>query len=103
MIYLENTISESMTKLLCFTANDGSTVIGEVVAHEDSPDADAIPWLLLRAKSTVGSGVFSGVAFIQRLRTSGGKAPLTGCDAGYAGTEVRVAYSADYYFSSTHP
>ena len=30
--------------------------------------------------------------------TKGGKAPATGCDAGHAGQEVRVPYSADYLF-----
>ena len=35
---------------------------------------------------------------IQRLNTKGGKAPVSGCDSSHAGLEVRVAYSADYFF-----
>jgi hypothetical protein len=84
-------------------ANDGSKVVGEVVAHEDSTDPTAIPWLLLRATRTEGNGIFSKVLSIQRLRTVGGRAPTTGCDAGYSGTETRVAYSADYYFYTARP
>jgi hypothetical protein len=80
-------------------ASDGSAVVGEVVARLDAPNDAAIPWLLLRAKSNSGSGVFSRIEFIQRLHTAGGKAPVTGCDAAYVGTTVRVDYSADYYFS----
>jgi Protein of unknown function (DUF3455) len=79
-------------------AVDGSKVVGELVAKTEGSDATAIPWLLLRAKSTSGSGVFSGITSIQRLRTVGGKAPATGCDAEHAGTETRIPYSADYHF-----
>jgi hypothetical protein len=84
-------------------AIDGSKVVGEVVAHDDGADATAIPLLLLRARQTTGSGVFTHVLSIQRLHTIGGKAPPTGCSQTYAGTEVRVAYSADYYFYSARP
>src|SRR3954467_6119000 len=30
--------------------DDGSTVVGEVAARADAPDAGSIPWLMLRAK-----------------------------------------------------
>ncbi len=79
-------------------AADGSKVVGEVVAKTDAPDTAAIPWLLLRAKSTSGTGAFGAVASIQRLRTSGGKAPATGCDKGAADKDTRIPYSADYLF-----
>jgi hypothetical protein len=79
-------------------ANDGSTVIGELVARVDSTDPNSIAWLLLRAKSTSGAGIFAGVRFIQRLHTVGGMAPSHGCDSGSAGAESSVAYSADYWF-----
>jgi len=79
-------------------ANDGSKVIGEIVARDDGPDAGAIPWLLLRATSSTGKGLFSKTQFIQRLHTVGGKAPATDCDASQAGKRIRVAYAADYYF-----
>ena len=79
-------------------ASDGSKVIGELVAKRDAPDSAAIPWLLLRAKSTSGSGVFSAIASIQRLQTSGGSAPAGGCDRSQTGKESRVPYSAVYRF-----
>lgn len=84
-------------------ATDGSKVVGEVVAHDDGTDPTAIPWLLLRARQHEGSGIFGNVESIQRLHTAGGKAPTTGCDSAYAGTETRVAYSADYYFYAARP
>jgi hypothetical protein len=82
-------------------ANDGSTVTGEVVASDNAPDGRAIPWLLLRATSNAGKGLFGKTRFIQRLHTVGGKEPATTCDATQAGKRTRVAYSADYYFYST--
>ena len=77
---------------------DGSSVVGEVKAHDDAANPSAIAWLLLSAKSTSGSGVFSHVQNIQRLQTVGGKAPTTACDAGNANQVERVPYTADYYF-----
>jgi hypothetical protein len=79
-------------------ANDGSTVVGEALNASPSPDAGAIPWLVIHAKSTTGSGVLSKVAYVVRTRTEGGLAPATGCDAGHADAEVRVPYSAVYIF-----
>jgi hypothetical protein len=77
---------------------DGSVVNGTKVAQVDAPLATAIPWLLLRATSTSGTGVFSDVTYVQRVNTTGGKAPATGCDSTTVGTDVRVDYTADYYF-----
>jgi hypothetical protein len=79
-------------------ANDGSTVVGEVVARENSPEGDSIPWLLLRAKTTTGGGLFGAVNFVQRLHTMDGQAPAGGCSAAEFGAERRVKYSADYFF-----
>jgi FtsP/CotA-like multicopper oxidase with cupredoxin domain len=79
-------------------ARDGSKVIGEVIARDDGPDAAAIPWLLLNAKSVGGQGIFAGVHSIQRLKTRGGKAPADSCDSSSANHIVRVPYSAKYYF-----
>src|SRR5258708_10406563 len=44
--------------------DDGSAVVGEVVARADAPEAGAIPWLVLRPKSHDGSGALSPVAYI---------------------------------------
>ncbi len=78
--------------------DDGSKVVGEIVARDSGPNSSAVPWLLLRAKSNAGNGLFGKTQFIQRLHTIGGQAPATGCDAPHAGQRTRVAYSADYYF-----
>ena len=77
---------------------DGSKVAGAVKAKDNGPDPGAIPWLLLTAKSTSGEGVFSGVTSIQRLKTAGGKPPAEGCTQTEAGKELRVPYTATYYF-----
>lgn len=79
-------------------ASDGSKVMGELVTKQDAPAAGAIPWLLLRAKSTSGNGKFSAIASIQRLQTKGGTAPASGCDSAQSGKESRVPYSAVYRF-----
>jgi len=79
-------------------ANDGSKVVGEVKARADAPDADAIPWLLLTAKSTSGSGVLASTLSVQRVQTAGGKAPASGCGPAQAQQEIRVPYTATYYF-----
>lgn len=79
-------------------ASDGSTVVGEALNASPSPDAGAIPWLVLHAKSHAGNGTMSNIAYVVRTRTEGGAAPATGCDAGHANAEVRVPYSAVYIF-----
>ena len=84
-------------------STDGSKVVGEVKAKDDGPDPAAIPWLLLSAKSTSGTGVFTRTLSIQRLHTVGGKAPADGCDQGHAGQEARIPYKATYAFSVAKP
>lgn len=80
-----------------WTAPDGSSVTG-AKAGAATPDAGAIPWLLVRVTSHAGKGRFDEVTFIQRVATSGGLAPATGCDAAHGGATVRVAYTAAYCF-----
>jgi hypothetical protein len=84
-------------------STDGSKVVGELKAKDDGPDPAAIPWLLLSAKSTSGTGVFARTLSIQRLHTVGGKAPADGCDQEHAGKETRIAYKATYAFSVAKP
>ncbi|MBD8880219.1 DUF3455 domain-containing protein [Rhodanobacter sp. 7MK24] len=79
-------------------ANDGSTAVGASLNASPSPDAGAIPWLVLRAKSHKGSGLMASVQYIVRAHTEGGAAPASGCDAGHAGAEARVPYNAVYLF-----
>jgi len=73
----------------------GSIVVGQV-RQRCTPDPDCIPWLLLGAVHTEGPGIFHDVTYIQRLYTVGGKAPTSPGD--YVGEEVRVPYSAEYFF-----
>jgi hypothetical protein len=78
--------------------NDGSQVVGEPHANAASPDPAAIPWLLLQARSNQGTGLFSSVTYVQRLNTTGGRAPAVGCDQAHRGQELRVPYTATYVF-----
>lgn len=73
----------------------GSTVIG-AVAKRCTPNANAIPWLLLDATWSAGPGVFEGVTQIQRLNTVGGVAPSTA--GGVVGEISEVPYTAEYFF-----
>jgi Protein of unknown function (DUF3455) len=84
-------------------STDGSRVVGEVKARDNGPDPNAIPWLLLSAKSTPGNGVLSQTQSIQRVHTVGGKAPAKGCNQAKVGKETRVAYKAAYYFFVARP
>jgi len=79
-------------------SNSGSKVVGTRM-YGCQPDPTAIPWLLLEAVSTSGPGIYSAVTYIQRLNTSGGAAPATGCAlATDLGALALVPYSADYFF-----
>jgi hypothetical protein len=81
-------------------ALDGSSVVAARVDSAPAPSSTAIPWLLLKATSNGGpaGGTFSSTTFIQRVNTTGGQAPTTGCDATHVGASARVSYTADYYF-----
>lgn len=101
----EATLSDARGKVIgkhfagpSWQASDGSTVVGELLNASPSPDAGAIPWLVLQAKSHTGNGVLASVQYIVRAHTEGGAAPAAGCDAGHAGAEVRVPYNAVYLF-----
>ena len=84
-------------------ANDGSKIIGTLKERADAPAADAIPWLLLAAKSVGANGAFNQVTSIQRVNTVGGTAPQGGCTQAAAGTQARIPYTADYYFFGVGP
>ncbi|HSQ32034.1 MAG TPA: DUF3455 domain-containing protein [Gemmatimonadaceae bacterium] len=73
----------------------GSTVVA-AVAKRCTPNANAIPWLLLDATSSAGPGVLDGVTQIQRVNTMGGVAPLTAGSA--VGEIAEVPYTAEYFF-----
>lgn len=76
-------------------SNSGSNVVGTVL-ERCTPAPDAIPWLLLGAASTEGSGIFQDVTYIQRLNTVGGQAPTTPGDC--PDQVTLVPYTADYFF-----
>ena len=82
-------------------ARDGSAVVGRREAGVNV-DPAAIDWLLLSARSTSfgdDGDQLVGTTFIQRTATSGGLAPdAEECNAGTAGSQVEVPYTADYYF-----
>ena len=76
-------------------SNSGSTVVGAVLKR--CPGApNAIPWLLLRAVSAEGPGVFNRVTHIQRVNTVGGNAPAAAGTV--TGETASVPYTAEYFF-----
>jgi hypothetical protein len=63
----------------------------------------AVAWLLLTAvggqPGPTGGDRLSNTTFVQRLNTSGGAPPSTGCAApGDVGNQAFVHYTADYFF-----
>ena len=79
------------------STSDRSSVSGAMRSRQDAGSAN-LPWALFRAASPAEAGLFAGVTSVQRVNTSGGVAPATGCDAGHVGEEARVAFTADDYF-----
>ncbi len=79
-------------------ADDGSRVEGTVRARTDAPVPGAIPWLLLSAHPGETPGRLARVTSIQRVNTTGGTAPASGCDADRSGQIAHVPYTADYHF-----
>jgi hypothetical protein len=77
----------------------GSMVVGEAL-WECTADPDSIPWLLIRAKSNSGPGIFDRVTFIQRVNTVGGKRPAF--SGSVVGQTERVPYTTEYYFYRAH-
>jgi hypothetical protein len=76
-----------------------------VLASSSDPvyvQAGAIPWLLLEAAGAqlgpTGGGLLTRTTFIQRLNTTGGLAPSTGCSQSTdVGAVALVPYTADYF------
>jgi hypothetical protein len=63
----------------------------------------AVAWLLLKVvgaqSGPIGSNKLGPTTFIQRVNTSGGLAPPTGCDSlADVGHEAFQPYTADYFF-----
>ena len=77
-------------------SNSGSTVVGALPPKAVTVDTNAIPWLRLDAKNPEGPGIFANTTFIQRVNTTGGKAPSA--NGTFVGQVARVPYTADYFF-----
>jgi hypothetical protein len=73
----------------------GGRIVG-AVRERCTPDADAVPWLLLDVVSQEGAGIFHRVRFIQRVNTTGGNAPST--PGSFIGEEAQVPYTTEYLF-----
>ena len=87
-------------------SRDTSSVWAVAIATSSDPSyvrPDAIPWLLLQ-KAGSHDGPTNGdtltvTTFIQRLNTTGGIAPSTGCAVSSdVGKKALVPYAADYFF-----
>ncbi len=79
------------------SSSDRSSVKGAVRERQDGGTGN-IPWLLLGATPAEMDGKFAKVTSIQRLATRGGVEPTEVCNEANKGKEVRVPYTADYYF-----
>jgi hypothetical protein len=80
---------------------DGSIAFGAKVAGV-TVNPTAVPWLLLSVVSHSGdSGKMDKVTAVQRLATTGGNAPATGCDVAHLGATADVPYTAKYFFYRT--
>jgi uncharacterized protein DUF3455 len=89
-------------------SKDTSTVWGQVKPGNSSADPNfvapgAIAWLLVTVVGAqdgpTGGDTLTPTTFIQRLNTSGGVAPSTGCSSSTnVGKQAFVPYTADYFF-----
>ena len=87
-------------------SRDTSTVWAMAIESSADPDfvaPGAIPWLLLDVvgaeRGPTGGHRLTETAYIQRVNTSGGLAPTTGCaDATNVGNKALVPYTTDYIF-----
>lgn len=77
-------------------AEDGSRIVGRVIAQRPSETQASIAQLLLETHSAAGAGLLSAVRYVQRVHTVGGLMPSAPCAA-----EHQVGsspYLAEYVF-----
>jgi hypothetical protein len=87
-------------------SRDASTVWAKVNRSSSDPAfvaPGAVPWLLLEKTGAqdgpTGGDTLTATTFIQRVNTSGGVVPSTGCTSSTdVGNEAFVPYTADYFF-----
>ena len=77
-------------------SESGSIVVGSRTVAPVVVDPTAVAWLVLDAVKAEGPGIFEGTAYIQRVNTTGGLAPTT--PPAQLGEQVRISYTAEYFF-----
>lgn len=80
--------------------NSGSKVVADTTKLKRHNVENSIPWLLLPTKVTAGDGALSKVKSIQRVLTVGGTVPTIAPSKSQEGKELRIYYSATYYFNN---
>jgi hypothetical protein len=101
-----NPAEETVARPVWQHSIDTSSVWARVRSSSTDPiyvAPGAIPWLLLETAGSEtgpdGGAFMARTAFIQRVNTSGGLAPSTGCtDDDEIGKVALVPYSTDYFF-----
>jgi len=101
-----NPFESGMPRATWQHSRDTSTVWAVAITTSSDPDfvaPGAIPWLLLQMVGAqdgpTGGNKLLETTFIQRLNTSGGVAPSTGCTQSTdVGQMALVPYTADYFF-----
>ena len=101
-----NPVESGLARATWQHSRDTSTVWAKKKAESSDPTfvaPGAIPWLLLEVVGAqdgpTGGDKLLETTFIQRLNTSGGVAPLTGCTQSTdVGKMALVPYTADYFF-----
>ncbi len=78
-------------------------VVFKSSADPEFVEPGAVPWLLLDVVGTrpgpTGGRALAATTYVQRVHTSGGVAPASGCGAATdVGAKTLVPYVADYYF-----
>jgi hypothetical protein len=85
-------------------SHDGSSVWAKLHTKGAAVvDQNAIAWLLLDAVGVedgpTGGDILAKTTFVQRVNTTGGLAPKSGCGSpGDLGNQAFIPYTADYFF-----
>jgi hypothetical protein len=77
-------------------ADDGSRIVGRVLAQTPSDTARSIPQLLLETQGTGASGRLSHIRYVQRINTVGGLMPAGACTSEHQ--TGNSPYIANYVF-----
>jgi hypothetical protein len=98
-----NPIETGMPARATWQSSDSSSVWAKKIGESSDPNfvaPGAIPWFLLQMVGTqqgpTGGATFTPTTYIQRVNTTGGTIPTTGCSE--AGAIAFVPYTADYVF-----